>query len=200
MRKKRGLTREELASLMNVTPTTIYRKETGERKISTDELPKFALALNCSLEELIKDANASKVPVLGYIGRNEEVTPSVDIWLLKNTEKRHMILENCERVSLPIGSSNHELLAWRVKKEWEGPFLREDSIVYSLPVRWDNFEECIGSEVIVGLKNGTSYVKTLERGFEKGKYNLLGHSTRMIKDVEIDWCAQIHTVVLRADE
>lgn len=56
-RKELGLTREQLAERMNVTPTTIYRKERekgdGKRSFDVVELMNFADALECDLDRLL---------------------------------------------------------------------------------------------------------------------------------------------------
>lgn len=54
MRKMAGLTRADLASRLNTTETTIYRKERGERQLRTEELEIYANALGCAPEELIQ--------------------------------------------------------------------------------------------------------------------------------------------------
>ena len=52
MRIKAGLTREQLAEKMGVTPTTVYRKEVGLRQIKIDEAVKYSEALGCDPAEL----------------------------------------------------------------------------------------------------------------------------------------------------
>lgn len=56
----KGITREQLAELVGVTPTTIYRKECGLRKITTKDLDKFAIALGCDASDFLGKAPENK--------------------------------------------------------------------------------------------------------------------------------------------
>lgn len=52
VRVSKGLTRPELADLVGVTPTAIYRKERGLRGLRDVEAPRYAKALGVSVSEL----------------------------------------------------------------------------------------------------------------------------------------------------
>lgn len=65
IRKKKGLTQEQLADLANITVRTIQRIESGENVPRSYTLKAIAVALNVSFEELtntIKDGNAVASP------------------------------------------------------------------------------------------------------------------------------------------
>ena len=51
MRKRAGLTRDELAELMQCSPSSIVNRETSEFNISVQELEKFMLVVASSPEE-----------------------------------------------------------------------------------------------------------------------------------------------------
>lgn len=53
LRKKRGLTQKQLASLVNLDYTHVGRIETGERTLDVEYLPIFAKALDCEPWELL---------------------------------------------------------------------------------------------------------------------------------------------------
>ena len=78
LREKKGMTSEELGKRLGVTKGTISRYENGSRKISMDDIPKFALALDVSPTEILIDLegvdNLNKasdemirVPIIGPI-------------------------------------------------------------------------------------------------------------------------------------
>lgn len=52
MRKKRGLTQEQLAETINVAPRTLSGIENGENFVTADTLDKIIVALNTTSEEL----------------------------------------------------------------------------------------------------------------------------------------------------
>ena len=54
-RKERGLTQEELGTLVGLTKLQIYRYEKGSSQPTLDILKKLALHLNASLDELVFD-------------------------------------------------------------------------------------------------------------------------------------------------
>ena len=56
MRKKRGMTQEQLAELAEISPQHCSGIETGAAKVSLPALVKIANALNASMDELLLDS------------------------------------------------------------------------------------------------------------------------------------------------
>jgi transcriptional regulator with XRE-family HTH domain len=54
LRKKKGLTQEELAALSDLHPTYISGIERGKRNVSLENIQKLAKALGISLSELVR--------------------------------------------------------------------------------------------------------------------------------------------------
>lgn len=57
IRKRRGLTQEQLAELVGVTNATVQRHETRKREMNLSDIEKYAEALNCRPADII-DENA----------------------------------------------------------------------------------------------------------------------------------------------
>ena len=55
LRKKHGLTQESLAMSLGVDRSTIACWETGRSKPKADGLLKLSVALNCTVDELLKE-------------------------------------------------------------------------------------------------------------------------------------------------
>lgn len=55
LRRKLGMTAEELAKRVGVHPLSIYRYETGQREPGISIANKIAHALHCKMEDLIKE-------------------------------------------------------------------------------------------------------------------------------------------------
>lgn len=55
LRREKGLSVKALASLVGVTAMSIYRYEQGRRMPDVDVAAKIAVALSCSIEDLLKD-------------------------------------------------------------------------------------------------------------------------------------------------
>jgi len=59
-RNSKKMSQEELGRLVNIQQTLISRIERGERKVTTDELRKFATALNVTMTELLGEDPSAK--------------------------------------------------------------------------------------------------------------------------------------------
>ena len=55
LRRRAGLTAAQLAARMGYTRTTIYYWETGQSWPSSEELPKLARILGCSIDDLFRE-------------------------------------------------------------------------------------------------------------------------------------------------
>ncbi len=64
LRKMRGMTQAELGRLMGLTQNTISNLEKGLRKVSTEELPRFAQALGVTVNQLVSEETPNSVPLL----------------------------------------------------------------------------------------------------------------------------------------
>ena len=53
IRKRQGLSQAALAAKVNVTQEIISRIESDKRQVLAKELPLFASALNCTIDELL---------------------------------------------------------------------------------------------------------------------------------------------------
>lgn len=59
VRKSKKLSRQQLADLMETTYLQIYRIEEGVTDVHADDVPRFAVALDCSVASLYREARAS---------------------------------------------------------------------------------------------------------------------------------------------
>ncbi len=53
IREGKGLSREQLAKLLNESRLWVWRIETGKTKLLAEDLPRVALALEVEVEELV---------------------------------------------------------------------------------------------------------------------------------------------------
>ena len=59
-RVQAGLTLDDLADCLAITPAEMSRKETGKSSISLDQLEKLALRLGTSLEQVLQEARRDR--------------------------------------------------------------------------------------------------------------------------------------------
>lgn len=62
MRRRAGLTVAELAERLRVNRATIYFWEAGRYWPSSQELPRIAEILGCTIDELFNDPNEERTP------------------------------------------------------------------------------------------------------------------------------------------
>lgn len=190
-RQMAGLTREQLAKLVNTTSTTIYRKETGDRGLRADELPVYARALGCDPKDLIQDRE-HRIPVLGSIGAGEMVLPIDDLPISKGFSDSDTQEMNCEFVEAPPGASGSDMAALKVIGDSMEPFLYEGDIVYYNQIITSGLKSYTGKRVIIKLRDGRAFIKVLRQGFDQGKYTLQSINTpKLIENVEIEWAAKV---------
>ncbi|MCT3395555.1 helix-turn-helix domain-containing protein [Lentilactobacillus hilgardii] len=60
LRSARQMSQDELGKLVNIDQTLISRVERNHRKVTVDELPKFAKALGVSTEDLLNGEKVSR--------------------------------------------------------------------------------------------------------------------------------------------
>eukprot|EP01037_Dinobryon_pediforme_P011873 gene11873-11962_t len=73
IRKKLGLTLEQLAEASRISVGYIGRIETGDRPLSSKHIHNIASALGVSASDLFSGSGRPGVPILGYVGLGEEV-------------------------------------------------------------------------------------------------------------------------------
>lgn len=190
MRIKRGLTRQQLADRVNVTETTIYRKERGDRKLSDRDIPRYAMALRCKPEDLVTDESTRKVPVIGQVGAGQAIFPIDDLPIINiGPNQQDGDYVNCDFVDAPPGYESG-VVALRVMGDSMMPFLPEGTIVY-FSKRAEKVEECLGKLAIVALTDGRILLKRLRRGYQNNRFNLESFNAQLIEDVELAWCAKV---------
>ena len=69
-RKRRGMTLQQVADLVQTTPQTVQRLETANMTVSMDWLARLASALGVAPSNLITDETSRPIPLLGHLGRD----------------------------------------------------------------------------------------------------------------------------------
>lgn len=78
MRQSRGWSLDALAGRCHLSPSTLSRIETGQRRIAVDQLVTIARCLDTTLDQLVESADDSDV----VIRPEPEHTPGLTTWLL----------------------------------------------------------------------------------------------------------------------
>lgn len=78
-RELKGMTRKELASILEVSPATITRYEKGDREPNIDTLTKIAKALGVSSAELVTDKETIQIMINEKVNEFNEVNPNTRV-------------------------------------------------------------------------------------------------------------------------
>lgn len=183
LRKARGLTLEEVARRANTTNQQVHRLETGQRRLTADWMERLGQALGVRAADLLPEAEAPKVAVVGYIGAGDEVYPIDD----------HAPGVGLEEVEAPPGEPG-ETVAVIVRGESMYPSYNDGDMIFYRRDDATPEHTFLGRECVVCLQDGRILVKRVIQGSRKGRYTLVSHNAPEIVDVAIRWAAPVRWV------
>jgi transcriptional regulator with XRE-family HTH domain len=82
LRKARGWSLDELASRTNISPSTLSRLETGQRRMAIDQLVTLARALDTTVDELLAAHREDDI----VIRPRRDTAGDATFWLLNNPD------------------------------------------------------------------------------------------------------------------
>lgn len=192
-----GASQADLARVLNKTPAVVTNLFNGVRELKVPEAVRISEWLKRPVAEIM---GGNKIPVQAYVGEGGEVFP------YSEAEK----LPESRTSECPPGLDPTHVFAIRIKGEAMLPVLQPDWIVYYsdrrdiiIPVIRDGWQvpynplteerlsEFFDKMCVVKLKDGRTMLRTLERGYTPGRYNLTAFNSAKLADMEIDWAAKI---------
>lgn len=180
-RELQNLSQAQLGELCGTFGSQINRLENGERKLTVEWLNTLSEHLNCHPWELAWPESASKTtetPIVGYVGAGQKVIPYDDV----------SGSEHAETVEAP--TSIGKVVAVIVKGDSMLPTYREGDIIFYRPHE-GHPAPLIKKECVVRLKCGTTLVKILHKGSQKGLFTLYSYNAEPLIDQEIEWAGPV---------
>ncbi|MFB3885170.1 MAG: helix-turn-helix domain-containing protein [Thermodesulfobacteriota bacterium] len=124
-RKKRGLSLEQLAHKVNISPMTLQRIETGKSSPSVVLLTEIANHLNKSVHSFLEDPETQKLPIC--IKQKNQLSVSSPMLKVKVIGPRKMIADNIvvtfgelrKGKSVDLHSNPGKEFSYIIKGKWE---------------------------------------------------------------------------------
>lgn len=180
LRKKAGLTLQEVAEGAGTSNPMIGMLERGERKLTVEWLERIAPVLGVKPSDILSDLKKDNlVPVVGIVGAGE-VMFSVD----DN--------QTLDEVVFPFKSEFPNTVAVRVKGESMLPVYRNGDLIFYDDKKFTDYEGYVGTDCIVRLLDGRTYLKELQRS--NGAYWLHSYNGAPILNIKIDWVAKVRWI------
>ncbi len=155
LRKRKGLTLQDLADRIQPEPTTaqtIGRLETGMRKMTLDWLEKIAAALDCAPNDLVVHHDDEAIPLVGTLTRTGRIAPGgAETLRLAPPGKASLAIKLAAKVGdLDIG----------------------DTLVCERSTSVD-FADCVGKDCVVTTHDGQQLYGRLIQGSGQGLYTVI---------------------------
>jgi transcriptional regulator with XRE-family HTH domain len=189
LRNAKKLSQTDLAHRVGEdNPMWVSRREMDPSKkeavrTQIDEARRIATALDVPLSAIIggEDEPSRTVPVVGFVGAGDLYYPDPlsGPWV------------GFDLTEAPPGASDVEAVI--VRGDSMAPVYRDRDTLFFSRKASGAPAECVGQDCIVQVRNGPTYLKTIEKGSRPGRYSLHSYSANQppIENVEIEWAAPI---------
>lgn len=189
-RKYRGMTQEQLAYAVGMTPSSISQIETGRQGYTDTTLFSIADALNTTPGNLLSGPPmgignshvGTEIPLMGFLGAGAEIEP----------EFEQVPPEGLDQVELPF-DLNEDLIAFQVKGDSMLPFYKDRAIIVVHREQRKPLESFYGEEAAVRTSTGRRFIKTIMRG--QDGVNLMSWNAPAIENVHLEWIGEIFAVL-----
>jgi repressor LexA len=183
LRKKRGMTLEQLAEKAGYSTGHIGNIENHKKGFSESSLKQIAKALGVKPSELLDTTAAwREVSVFGVVGPKGVVEPYGNNGRIKKPP----------RVKIPAALGDS--LALVVSGDSLYPRY-DDGTILVCPRAASDPAQCVGRECYVVLSDGVGLLRKVEPGNDDGRFNLLIHSQSPTLDAEIVTCRPVQAAL-----
>lgn len=178
--EKPGKTNTGLAKRLGIPQPRVAEMKVGKRLIKTTEIAIISDYIGEPVPvEILPQENQQLVPVVGYVGAGYE------IFSIDDFEKGGGI----DFVEAPPGGVSKSTVALLVRGDSMAPMYKSDDTIFYDNIANGDLTHLIGRDCVVRLKDGRTFVKTLQRS--GGQYWLQSHNADPIVGVEIEWAAKV---------
>lgn len=130
------------------------------------------------------NAGIFHVPVMGLIGAGGEILP----------EFEQVPPEGLDTIDLPF-SVPPEIIAFQVRGISMMPVYKDGDAVLVWKIQRMGTEHYVGEEAAVRTHDGRRFLKELQRGSQRGSFNLYSYNAPLIENVGVEWVGEIYLTV-----
>lgn len=183
IRKRLGLTLNEVAEAAGTTNQQIGMLERGNRKLTVEWMNRLATVLGVEPKDLLPDTGPTMIPVVGYVGAGAEVFCIDD----------HAKGAGLDEVEMPIPGMSPSSVAVRVRGDSMIPAYFDGDLIFYDKNDNGDLMHLVGKECVVSLPDGRKFIKTLRRR-ANGDWYLFSYNAEPIMDIEIEWAAKVNVI------
>lgn len=180
--KDAGYSLRQLSKKMGKDHSGVSLMFRGRREMRMSEAAELARLLNLPLTDVLKNAGMpltgeNSVPVIGYVDGEGEV---------------HM-LDGDDRYNIPLpeGSPPSSAVVCRTAMS---PLELMDGWTIFIEEPKAATQEHLNRLCVVKVKNGTTLLRTVRRGYKPGTFNLLTDHGTTVADAQLEWAAGVHLI------
>lgn len=183
----RGFTMKSLSLAAKLNESFVRDMLQRKRMPSLDKFARLVSVLGMTVGDFV-DAphridDASRVPLMGYVGAGAEVEPDFE----------QVPEAGLEQISVPFPLPA-EMIALQVRGNSMLPQFRDGAVIIVYREQRRSMESFYGEEAAVRTTDGRRYIKTIIRGSRPGTVNLISWNAEPIEGVGLAWVGEIFTV------
>lgn len=158
-----------------------------KRRPSLDKFSRLVAILGTTVaevmgEELAADG-ARMVPLMGFVGAGAEVEPDFE----------QVPEDGLEQIPVPFALPA-DMIAFQVRGSSMLPQFRDGAVLIVYREQRRSTESFYGEEAAVRTSDGRRFIKTIFRGNQKDRVNLMSWNAQPIENVHLAWVGEIFTV------
>ncbi|MER8514804.1 S24 family peptidase [Mesorhizobium sp. M1060] len=160
-----------------------------KRRPSLDKFSRLVAILGTTVADIMgedsagSDGGARQVPLMGYIGAGAEVEPDFE----------QVPDEGLDQIPVPFALPG-DMIAFEVRGNSMLPQFRDGAVLIVFREQRRSLESFYGEEAAVRTSDGRRFIKTIFRGNQKDRVNLMSWNAQPIENVHLAWVGEIFTV------
>jgi transcriptional regulator with XRE-family HTH domain len=157
------------------------------RRPSLEKFSRLIAILGTTVADIMDESpeadSGRSVPLMGYVGAGAEVEPDFE----------QVPSEGLEQIPVPFHLPA-DMIAFEVKGDSMLPQFRSGAVLIVYREQRRSLESFYGEEAAVRTSDGRRFIKTVLRGSQPGRVNLMSWNAQPIENAHLAWVGEIFTV------